>query len=628
MSNNKAKEKSGKGKKAKAGSNLNTGWIRLILVISVFILYGNSTKHQYTLDDDIFYLKHSSVQKGFSGVSELFAHGSMVKFDGTIGEQPYRPVTLLSFAIEKELFNNNATSSHWINLLLYILVLQILLSLLLRLFPAIDPGIIGVVVLLFAAHPIHSEVVASIKSRDELLAALFGFMAWLYTLPKVQGNPVSMKMFFVSLFCFALALFSKESAITLALLIPLSHFMILSTEKKELILKFAGFFTIAILFLALRFAVIGSGESVSTFPVHENILTRADGVGEATATRMEILFYYLKLLFVPYPLSWDYSFNQIPVMDWSDLLPWISLVLYATLLILAIYLFRKKPVLSFAILFYLIALSPVSNILILNLSSLGERFLFFPSLGFAIALTFVLTSLFKLDTKSFSGQKRNVFVYTVTGLLILYSGLTISRSAEWKTNLTLFESGVISSPNSSRAHYSLATEYNRQAAAARDPRSRSEFTAKALQHYNRSLEIFPGNVMTLYNLGNTQCLIGDTNTALKNYRKAVELDPAYLSALNNLSGVYMSRNQLDSALFYLKQGYTYNKTDVNIMSNIAAVSFMAQNYSQTIEFADKVLTIDKQHRKSYGLLIDANNRLGNTAAAERYRAMMNSNIGK
>ena len=147
--------------------------IGVALIIFVLVLYGNTTKYKYTLDDDIFYLKHSSVQKGVSGISEFFSYGSMEKFDGTLVEKPYRPITLLSFAIDKHLFNNKVASSHFINFLLYILILQVLFSLMLRLFPKIHPMLSAAVVLLFAAHPIHTEVVASVKSRDELLAGMF-----------------------------------------------------------------------------------------------------------------------------------------------------------------------------------------------------------------------------------------------------------------------------------------------------------------------------------------------------------------------------------------------------------------------------------------------------------------------
>ena len=626
MSHRKKENKSTKKNKVAGGSGIKTAWIRTILVVFVLMLYGNTTKYEFTLDDDIFYLKHGSVQKGVSGIAEFFSHGSMEKFDGTLGEQPYRPLTLLSFAIEKDLFNNKASSSHFINVLLYILILQVLFGLLLRLFPKINPIVSAAVVLLFAAHPIHTEVVASVKSRDELLAGLFGLMAWLYALPKQSQEHISLKSLIASLTCFALALFSKESAITFALVIPLSYYMLVNPDLKSAGKKSLSYFSIGILFVLLRMAVIGGTAAESVIPVHENILKNAEGFGEATATRMEILFHYLKLLVVPWPLSWDYSFNQIPIMNWSNAIPWISLFLYVSLLASALYLFKKKPILSFAILFFFTTMAPTSNIFFINLSTLGERFLFIPSLGFVLALIVIISGLLKLDMNNLSRSGQRMFKNIVLIILVLYSGLSFSRSADWKSNLSLFESGAINSSNSSRAHYSLATEYTRQADAAVDTKNRREFLSKAMDHFKISLDIWPNNVMSLYNLSNTLCKVNDTSLAIVNYKKAVKINPAYMGALNNLGGVYMSRNQPDSALLYLKQGYSFNQSDVSLLTNIAFVSFIAKNYEQAIEYANKAIALDPQSKKSYNVLIDSYNLLGKPDEAARYQKARDSNF--
>ena len=79
----------------------NVTWIKALLVLFVFVLYGRTVNYEFTLDDDLFYLKHSSVQKGLGGFSEFFSYGSLNKFDGTEGIQPYRPITLLYFGIQK-----------------------------------------------------------------------------------------------------------------------------------------------------------------------------------------------------------------------------------------------------------------------------------------------------------------------------------------------------------------------------------------------------------------------------------------------------------------------------------------------------------------------------------------------
>jgi hypothetical protein len=82
---------------------ISKGLIRIVLIVVVLILYGNSINYDFTIDDNIFYTKHTSVQKGISGIGEIFTHGSLEKYNGMQGVQPYRPVTLTSFAIQKQL---------------------------------------------------------------------------------------------------------------------------------------------------------------------------------------------------------------------------------------------------------------------------------------------------------------------------------------------------------------------------------------------------------------------------------------------------------------------------------------------------------------------------------------------
>lgn len=126
----------------------------------------------------------------------------------------------------------------------------------------------------------------------------------------------------------------------------------------------------------------------------DNTLYAAKGWGEIYATRMEIMFHYLKLLFVPWPLSWDYSFSQLPVMNWSYALPWISLFAHLTLLVLAVLYFRKLPALSFFILFYFVTMAPTNNFFFNNGATIAERFLFTPSLAFVFIYSFIPDRLF------------------------------------------------------------------------------------------------------------------------------------------------------------------------------------------------------------------------------------------
>ena len=153
----------------------NNIWFYLLFAVIILLIYGNTINYEFTLDDDLFFVKHKSVQKGFDGIGEIFSLGSLNQFDGTTGTQPYRPMTLLFFTFQRVYFDNSPTTAHLMNVLLYILVSFVLFKLLRRLFPEWHRIFAVLITILYIVHPIHTEVVSSVKSVDELLAALFCF---------------------------------------------------------------------------------------------------------------------------------------------------------------------------------------------------------------------------------------------------------------------------------------------------------------------------------------------------------------------------------------------------------------------------------------------------------------------
>ncbi|MEM6724852.1 MAG: hypothetical protein AAF598_12485, partial [Bacteroidota bacterium] len=144
----------------------------LILAGLAFLLYANTLGHDFVLDDDIITRKNSLVQKGFAGIPEIFTHGYLYGFNG-MNDQSYRPLVLVNLAIETALFGQKSSVHHFFNVLLYALSCFFLLAFARRLLGKEGMYWAFGACLLFTAHPIHTEVVANIKSRDEILSFLF-----------------------------------------------------------------------------------------------------------------------------------------------------------------------------------------------------------------------------------------------------------------------------------------------------------------------------------------------------------------------------------------------------------------------------------------------------------------------
>lgn len=554
-------------KKTQGGYSVNT--IRLLFVAVVILLYGQCVGFDFTLDDDLFIRKNAMVQKGISGLADIFTRGSL----NESGIQPYRPVTLTSFVIEKVLFNNSKAIAHLINLLLYMGVLQILYLLIRKLFSDFHYLLSAAIVLLFAAHPLHTEVVASIKGRDELLAALFGLFSWYHFLPVNTGaQPERKAIIFGSLF-FVLALLSKESAIAFAAIIPLSWLMFRSYTLKSALMNSLPLLSLSFLFMLVRYLILGTEYSGNDIPLLANVLNAANGFAELSATKCVILFHNLKLLFFPWPLVWDRSYNQIPLANWNAILPWLGLISYASLLIYALFRFRRNTVISFSIIFFFLASAPTNNLFFISGAVLGERFLFVPSIAFSIAVCYLIAWISKLDISNFEKEFKKRFAVLFAVLFFVFSVLTFARVPDWKNNLALFRSGVEVAPNSSRTQYSLASEYMGIATKTADINERNTLLSSSLVHFRRSLEIFPDNFQALYNTGICCALSGDTAGAIQSYRKTIQLNNKYMTAMNNLAVIYEARKEFDSAAFYYKMALSVMPGEPVAVGNLSNMYF-------------------------------------------------------
>lgn len=557
----------------------------LIALLGMF-LYMQSVGFEYTLDDELFVGKNILVKEGIVGLPALFTNGSLVE----IGIQPYRPVTLTTFAIGKTLHGNQVAIEHFINVLLYGGLLLLLYRLLRRLLSGLDPLIVAGVCLLFAFHPLHTEVVASVKSRDELLAAFFGLLCWNAVLRNPIETPIRFSQLLLPAFWFALSVFSKESGIVFLVLIPLSLFMLQRRKLAESLIVFTALALIAGSYLLARYLVIGTAYSDTDVPLLANVLNGATGFSDASATRMVILYHNLRLLVCPWPLVWDRSYNEIPLTDWNTILPWIGLVSYGVLAILALYNFRRRPLLAFGILFFFIASSPTNNLFLVTGAVLGERFLFTPSLGLCLVIPWLLSGMPALTTAALSEQAKRRLKTGMLCIVAVYALLSLMRIPDWKNNLRLFERGVEVAPNSSRTQYALASEYMREANRMGDPAARKARYAEAMRYFEESCRILPVNHEAHYNAGICAALYGDTTLAMGHYRSAISIKPTYFTAMNNMAVLFEARIQFDSAQVYYERVLSLRPDDQLVRSNLSNLHFGKGMFAAQAGETDRALS--------------------------------------
>src|SRR5262249_36598930 len=172
---------------------------------------------------------------------------------------------------------------------------------------------------------------------------------------------------------------------------------------------------------------------------NNSIVAAGDHSAVRLATAVSIIGRYMWLLVFPHPLSFDYSYNTIPLVSFSDPTAQVSLGVIILLAFIAARGFRSRSILSWSLVFIGATLAPVSNIVMLMEATLAERFLYMPSVGFCVAVAVVAVRLFNVDTRAapYAGvavfARSNALLLSVIAILVaIYGVKTVSRNALWR----------------------------------------------------------------------------------------------------------------------------------------------------------------------------------------------------
>jgi tetratricopeptide (TPR) repeat protein len=530
------------------------------------------------------------------------------RFTSGIDKIPYRPLRWITYAIDYQFTGLNPTGYHISNIAFHALTTFLIYLTILTLVE--NRRIAFFAALIFAVHPVHTDSVAYISGRRDILSTLFyilGFYIFLESRKKKKS-----KFLVLSLAAYLLAIASKEMAVTLPAIFfiydlirslpdegSLTNRLFNALKKVISSYKFfyLAFLTPAILFTCYKVLIKSPSNKAGLYggSLYIQLLT----VGK-------ILVYYIKLLFFPINLIADYSFNSFPLpQTLFEAETLLSLVVLFAIAFLTLKLLCKNKIMAFSLIWFFITLLPVCHIFPHH-ELLAEHYLYLPSFGFVLLIALVLELLL-------TSTKYKHHIYTVFILVILlFSVRTFYRNYDWKNSFTIWQKTVKTVPHCVRAINNLGVEYFKrkdlkqakalhQKALEIQPvyekayynlgnayRTEQNFD-RAIEMYKKAVQLNPKNFRAYNNLGNAYAIQKRYDQAMKEYKSVLKLKPRYAEAHNNLGNVYRSLGKTDLAIAHYKRAIKIKSRYFDAYSNLANTYADLKQYEKSIETLKKAI---------------------------------------
>lgn len=477
--------------------------IVVLLVALTSIFYSNSLNNDLLNWDDDGYVTRNEDIRSFSAenIKKWFS-------ESYIGI--YVPITMVTYAIDYQIWELNPFGYHFGNLFYHILNTLLVFYLFTLIFKKASWA--GLAALLFALHPMHVESVAWVSERKDLIFALFFLLSLCVYIKYIEKE--KWWLYGASFILFVLSCFSKTTGITLALVICFFDFWYKRKLSLKLILEKLPFFAVLIAFCFVSMRTQSDAMAIGNFQV---------GIIERVTVVAYSGIYYILKFFVPTHLCFIHPFplTKTQVIDMPSYY-YASYIIYIA--ILAWLIFDKKQrqniILSFG--FYFATICLTINIVPIGMCIVAERYSYIPYIGLTMMLLFVFQNI-----KSNGLRKGIALVFLA---VCLFFGMqTSERCKDWKTTKSIARDGIKKYPYHFFPYDKLGDEFAKNGAG-----SEAEIK-EAYGYLNKSLEYYPANERTYDNRGKIRGMIGDYNGSIEDF--------------NNALSLYRSKNKIDHDIF-------------------------------------------------------------------------------
>jgi len=575
----------------------------VVITIVTLLLYANTFTNDFAMDDLSVITKNSYVQEGVGGIKKVLTKESWEGYQPDSDIRIYRPFQLFSFAIQYEFFELNPMPYHIVNVLCYAL-LNILLFLLLKEFWKHKyPYLPLLIVLLFATHPVHVEVVANLKGSADLFGMLHATAAFLFLFYYIKIEKVSY-IILASIFYF-LSLTSKANAVTYIGVFPLAMYFFTNLKIKTIIKNTLPFIGVIGLYLFVRRLVLGETLELTSVTYIDNVILLAETYSQELGMQLWSLGKNLQLLVFPHPLRAMYVYDDIPIIEAYNFVAVATFLVYLLLSFIGVYYFRKKNILVFGILYYLLTISLFSNIYVTMANIVAERWLLIPSFGFCIAAGAIFYKfLHSAPTVRQFVKTNSIVLLTFFMVLFLFSFKTVERNFDWKNDATLFAADIKTSPNSQWAIRGHGTELMRS--------SEPEKIKEGIIYLEKARKQLPTRYGTNNNIGIAYLKLKDFENAAVAFERELQLSPKNKQTISQLWGSYnragialMNSNdpkKIKESIFYFKKAQKLVPNNYQAVHNLGKAYYLLSDLDNAIATYESIFqAVPQKYDSAYAL---------------------------
>jgi len=481
---------------------LTTWKVPVGLVLWVFILYANSLGNSFHYDDTHSLVDNPSVRT-LGNVARFFVD------PGTFSAMPdarmYRPLVLVTYAVNHALGGYEPFGYHLFNVLLHAINACLVWSLARRVLGKHPTALAAA--LLFATHPVVSEPVNYVSSRSTLLAALFVLTAMVVLVDGAR-RPSWRHHAALTGLTFA-ALMGKSVGVVLLPAAALWMWVLGPGGTRSWLLLLGPAAAVSAYMVSTR-AIVGKA---LLEPVRTHVIQ--------LATQLKAIPFYAYTNLMPAHLSVEPQFFEA-----SQLLapvPVLSLALVTCMAAAVIVLRRTCPAAAFGAGWFAVTLAP-SSIVPLNVL-VNEHRLYLPLVGGTLLAGALLGA---------AGARRRALA---PALLMVWAVLVWQRNSDWASEETIWLDAAHKGPAMPRVHVNLGKGY-----------LESGRYDEAIAASRRGLALDPDLALAHYNIGTAYLNQEHYEEAIASFEAALELQPAMMEALNNLGNAYQHQKRYDRSI--------------------------------------------------------------------------------